>query len=277
LEERGCLKPQIESEKAGEPLASESFPLKPMSLTRTIPIEDLIFTDETIRALLEEMGKFYRKPEEKYFGNTYRLSISEDETTTYSSDAPPEDLSSMLNRPIRRLSLRIDCYEPIIHFELTLHHGEGAILNSIRLDGEDHQLVNAAYTSLSSILSRVTPQSTFIKKYGIWCVFPMMLLIGWPLKNLYLRLLLWAGQAKLTPWTWELFWSHILTAEVLGFVPACVLLYCTAKAYPAVEIQTGPAHLWKQANRRKWMKGIFAFAVMGPLGKVLYDLYRFLA
>jgi len=85
-----------------------------MALSRTIPIENRIFTVETLSSLLTEVSSFYEVSKAGETRNYYRLSISEDEHYTNLLSLPPidSDFSKLLVTPVHKLSLHIACYGP---------------------------------------------------------------------------------------------------------------------------------------------------------------------
>lgn len=245
-----------------------------MALTRTIAIKERIFDAETLNNLLTELSGQYRKETEAYSTNLYLLHISEDETTTVSLDSPPSSFDPLLRTPVRYLSLRIHSADPQRDIELTLYHGSDSIHNSIRLHSKDEDWVNLAYGKISKVLNNTDAQSMFLPRYGGWFVVPLAFVVGSPLKNLLFIILKWLGLTKQVPWSWEVFFQHLLFAGVLGLLPAMLLLAWAAKAYPCVEIQTGPSRFWKEARLRSRLRIIFGILIVGPSANFLYDIYR---
>lgn len=245
-----------------------------MSLTRTIPIKNLVFSADALNTLLKELSGYYRKSRDTYSRNWYQLNISENESTTISLDVPPKSFNSLLSTSIRYISLRIDSSSPHRHIELTLYHGSDSIHNSIRIRSDDDDWVNIAYNKVYKLLDSFEPQSDFIRKNEMWLTLPLALVIGWPLKSLFLEILLWVGQAKKVPWTTALFIQHLMFAGVIGLLPAFILLSYAAKAYPSVEIQTGPPRKWLEALRRKRLRILFSVLVIAPFANLLYDFYQ---
>jgi hypothetical protein len=225
---------------------------------------------------LLELSSYYRRSEERYQTSQYLLYISEDETTTVSLDGPPQEFDSLLSTPVRYLSLRIHTADPKRDIEFTLYHGSDAIQNSIRLHSDDEDWVNIAYVKVSKLLNNTEAQSTFFPRFGAWLIFPLALIVGWPLKNLFMWILLLLGEAKLVAWSVGLFVQHLLFAGVLGFVPAMLLVGYAVKAYPSVEIQTGPKRNWHAARRRARLRLVLGLAISAPGANFLYDIYKLL-
>jgi hypothetical protein len=245
-----------------------------MALTRTIPIKNRVFSVDSLNALLKELSTHYRKSKEAYSLNWYRLNISEDDTTTVSLDTPPKTFDSLLSTPIRYISLRIDSSSPDRRIDFTLYHGSDSIHNSIRLHSGDDDWVNLAHGKVSKLLDSTEPQSDFLKKHGVWLTLPLALTIGWPLKSLFMQILIWVGQAKQVPWSLSILMQHLTFSGILGFLPATILLSYAANAYPSVEIQTGPPRKWQEAARRKRLRVVFSLAVIAPSADLLYDVYQ---
>ena len=245
-----------------------------MSLTRTIPIKDHIFSSEALAGVLKELSSYYRKSKDDYFTNRYLLQISEDEHTTTSIDSPPKSFDPLFTTPIRYLSLRISQYSPNRDIEFTLYHGSDSIHNSLRLHSDDEDWVNLAHAKASKLLDSIEPQSGFLRRYGTWLFFPFALIVGWPLKNLFFLVLRWFGQTKQVPWSYAAFSNHLIFAFILGGLPAMWLLAYAAKAYPSIEIQTGPNRGWKEARLRSKLRLVLAVAIVGPLANFLYDIYK---
>ena len=246
-----------------------------MKLARRIPIKDRIFTTESLANLLKELSGYYRKSNHEHLENTFHLSISEDEHTTISVDSPPKSFEPLLNSPIERIRLRIDCYSPKRNIELTISPGSNSSFNCIELQSSDEDWVNVAHTNLSKVLNNVKPQSTFIKRNLLWLIPSFTILIGWPLKKILYLFLTEIGQAHSASWSWALLGQHFFFAAVLGVLPAIMLLtYAIDKAFPGIEFQTGPSHFWKESKLRQQLKVLFGLLVLGPLGSLIYDIYK---
>jgi hypothetical protein len=121
----------------------------------------------------------------------------------------------------------------------------------------------------------VKPQSVFIKSNIIWLIPLFTILIGWPLKKILYWILLELGQAHNTSWSWALLGQHLFFAAMLGILPATMLFqYTLERAFPGIEIQTGPNHVWKEAQMRNHLNILFGLLILGPLGSFIYDIYK---
>jgi hypothetical protein len=246
-----------------------------MTLARRIPIKDRIFTTESLANLLKELSGYYRKSNHEYRENTFHLSISEDEHTTISIDSPPKSFEPLLNSPIEHLRLRINCDSPKRDIEFTISPGLNSRFNCIELQSSDEDWVNVAHTNLSKVLNNVKPQSVFIKRNMLWLIPLFTILIGWPLKKIFYWVLLKLGQAHSASWNWALLGQHLFFAAMLGVLPAMMLLgYAIERAFPGIEFQTGPSHVWKESKMRNQLKILFGLLVLGPLGSFIYDIYK---
>jgi hypothetical protein len=246
-----------------------------VTLARRIPIQDRIFTTESLTSLLKELSGYYRKSTHEYRENRFSLSISEDEHTTTSIDSPPNSFEPLLNSTIHHLRLRINCDSPDRDIEFTISPGANSRSNCIILQSTDEDWVNLAHNNLSRLLNNVKPQSIFIKNNIVWLTPLLAVLIGWPAKKLFFWVLLKLGQAHTVPWSWAVFGQHLLFAELLGVLPALFLfLYAVEKAFPGIEFQTGPSHAWKESKMRNQFNVLFGLLVLGPLGSFVYDIYK---
>jgi hypothetical protein len=157
-----------------------------------------------------------------------------------------------------------------------LFHQADVRQNSVTLHSDDEDWVTVTYARISKVIENVEPQFTAFERFGFWLGCLFALIIGWPLKSLFLFWGLRAGFAKVVPsWTWDLLFKHIVLATVFGALPAIILTAYAASAFPQLEIKTGPPQRWKAARRRSHLKIILAVVVLAPLGNLLYDAYKF--
>lgn len=246
-----------------------------MSLARRIPVQDRIFTTESLASLLKELSGYYRKSNHEYRENRFHLSISEDEHTTVSVDAPPKSFEPLINSPIHHLRLRINCDSPDRDVEFTISPGANSKFNCIELQSSDEDWVNLAHNDLSRLLNNVKPQSVFIKKNILWLIPLFTFLIGWPLKKIFYWVLVELGQAHSASWSWALLGQHLVFATIFGVLPATMLFqYALEMAFPGIEIQTGPSHFWRESKMRNHLNILFGLLVLGPLGSFIYDIYK---
>jgi len=246
-----------------------------MALTRRLPISNYILSESTLETLLRSLSRHYEKSDEKYHTPDYTLVIHEDEHTASSYDDPPEDFTAALCRPITNLSLTIQIYKPKRRrLEFSISHGDSTYRNNVTFSGDDENWVNLAYFETQNILASVERQNTIFRRYWIPIGLLIALPTGWALDKIFSFILVLTSQIKLVPWTWPLFFQHLVISLIFGSFFTILIYAAILKNFPSIEIHTGPSHTWKEARRRKVLGIILGVLIVAPLGNLIYDLYK---
>lgn len=241
-----------------------------MALARTIPLRNYIFTADTLSALIKELSSHYRKPKDESSANHYQLKFSEDELETFSEDSPSKSLDRLVESRISELSLEIECFKPRRSIQLTLYAGKYPAHNKIKIFGDDEDWVHLVHHDVSKLLKNVQPQDDwFNRRRGLFIIL-FILSSGYVLTKL---LLMFTGPLKgSNDWSQVIgFW---FIAFLLGMLPTVGLIEFLNRAYPSIEIQTGPKQNWKPAILRGRLKFVIGLFVVAPVGRLIYDIYR---
>lgn len=247
-----------------------------MALTRTIPLQDYVFTRSDLVGLLKELSSHYRKPKEQFSSTWFALEMAQDATTTTSIDTPPKNFDALLNTQVERLRLAVHVRYAGRNLDVNLRHGGGFNDSSIRVYGDDEDWVNLTHGKVINILNTVQRQNRIIRGYPIWLWLALAISIGWVLDRGLSWYLVYIGEAKLVNWSWTLFAQHMFQSALLGVLPAGWLTEYLRKSFPTIELRLGPEHTWVEARRQRLLIAGIGVALIGPSGDILADVYRHL-
>lgn len=213
--------------------------------------------------------------------NYYSLSIDQDEHTSTTLDAPPKSFAPLLSPKVNNISLRIDNREPARKLELRLTHGDASIYsNKIEIYGHDEDWVNLTWQKLTDRLATMEYQPSLDTRYHKVAFIILTALAGWLMLSGLLHVMRFFSPPSTTPSTASsssiasVYFMVACLVFSFGIWPTGWLFSYARRAYPSVELQTGPARERLEPLRRsrlKWFCGIF---IVGPSANLLYDIYR---
>jgi len=238
-----------------------------MALSKRIWIRNRIFKSTDIEELIKTVSSYYLENSET--PNFYSLEISADPHTTTAFDKPPSTYDGLAAGRILSISLTIQTYTPKRRIQLEMNHGDRH--SFIIITGPDADWVNSAYAILSEKLETAQPQSRFFVDHAFAIALSTGWLLGWPI----MRAIMFMNSI---PWKAQPLFPRLFCSEAYGFVMIIMAKKLWIDdAYPPVEIQTGPAHFWKEASTRRWIKIIGSVLLLGPSANFLYDVYKSIA
>ncbi|MBX3739376.1 MAG: hypothetical protein KF712_00185 [Akkermansiaceae bacterium] len=241
-----------------------------MALSKNIPLKNLVFTEKSLKDLIESLSEGFDPSAKDGLRQRYSLHISEDSDTAVFVDEPPKHLGKMLENSIENISLRFDRGKPTREIELKLNNGNSSHWNYIKISGHDEDWVQLTHAKINKLLSNHKSNSGLYWRFH-WVVSVVLIVLC---VFLFVRLGRFMAGKILDEQYLKVYSVLESFVGLVGvFVGFALLLYMNL-AYPVMEIQTGPVNGWRAMNRRKRVKPILWFLFVAPFLTYLGDLWK---
>ena len=247
--------------------------------TRSTKIAHVVINIDAVRRLARFfIGLLGESSDKDRSSVSFRVSCGDG--SHYSSatmDLFDEDSPVLLKRP-ESIEMTFSYYPTSLNVALKLRHGDSDWSNSFYVSGDDPNWVNGAHRRGQELIQSLSPQNTFIRRFGAPIFLVLALSCGFIMMHAFIIVRTLFGStasstdaATLSLGNYILAWLMI---GAIGAVPAFELQQKLTSLWPSVEVQIGPEHNWIEKRRKGWLAVAAMVVVIPLLRSFVYDILK---